>query len=83
MRAKQVMVSTISRKSPYEKLSSGRYSGSRRQTRLPRWALIAGGVVLAVIVYAWIDGGYRDVHLIEEELHPVTAQGDAMQGDGA
>ena len=68
-RAKQVMVSTISRKSP-----------NRRA--LPRWVWIAGAVVLAVIVYAWIDGGYRDVRLIEEPLDPVSATpGDALGED--
>tara|TARA_B100000378_G_scaffold33640_1_gene25238 strand:+ start:6450 stop:6659 length:210 start_codon:yes stop_codon:yes gene_type:complete len=59
-RAKQVMVSTISRKSP-------------NKAALPRWVWIAGAVALAVIVYAWIDGGYRDVRPIEQPLDPVTA----------
>ena len=59
-RAKQVMVSTISRKSPNRKA-------------LPNWVWIAGAAVLAVIIYAWIDGGYRDVRLIEQPLDPVTA----------
>lgn len=63
-RAKQVMVSTISRKSQ---------NRTPNRTALPRWVWIAGAVVLAVIVYAWIDGGYRDVRPIEQPLDPVTA----------
>lgn len=60
-RAKQVMVSTISRKSSKS------------------WVWIALVLLAAiVVVYAWIDGGYRDVRLIEEPLEPVTVPaGDA------
>ena len=60
-RAKQVMVSTISRKTSKS------------------WVWLVAALLAAVVLYAWIDGGYTDVRVIEQPLDPVTASG----GDAA
>lgn len=55
-------------RSPHSSLQGLSRESSPKRQAFPRWPLIAGAAVLALLVLAWIEGGEEPVHPIAEPV---------------